>query len=155
MCERLLPRGTGLPVASRLASRFPVEFGFIPTALIVDLCPAPGCDGDDAFGVVDDGTPGAAAGIDDLIVGVPHADAEVAGAQVFPDVFDGVQLRRAAWEVQQADIGRRQACRLFGASPRLGRISTACAPGQTVLPPSAKCRLITSLLTQGMTKAGA
>lgn len=77
----------------------------IPAALTIDLCPTPGCDGDYAFGIVDEGIPGAAAGIDDLIVGVPHTNAEMIAAKVFPDVFDGVQLRRVAWEVQQGDVG--------------------------------------------------
>ena len=66
--------------------------GVIPAALKFDLCPFAGGDGSDAIGVCDEGVPGAAASIEDCLVGVEDPIAQVISAQELPDVFDGVEF---------------------------------------------------------------
>src|SRR5271168_1651223 len=66
----------------------------IPVRLKTDTCPRTGADGADPFWVADEEVPGALAGVDDGLVGVPDQVAELVAAQVFPDILHRVQLRR-------------------------------------------------------------
>ena len=68
--------------------RGPVRRRLIPAALRTDLCPLPGGDGRDDFGLLCEAVPRDAAGIDDGVVVVEDADGEPVGSQVLPDILD-------------------------------------------------------------------
>ena len=78
----------------------------IPTALSTDLRPFSGGDGSDCFWVVGEEVPGFAAGVDDVVVAVEDGDGEFVGAQVSPDVLDGVQFRSVGRQVQEGYVVR-------------------------------------------------
>ena len=59
-----------------------------PTARSSDLCPISAGDRSDGIWVVGEAVPGGAAGVDDSVVAVEHADREPVGAQILPDVLD-------------------------------------------------------------------
>jgi len=78
----------------------------IPTALISDVCPRPFGNRDHLCDIVDEGVPGSAAGLDDLLICFPNDVTEIVATQVFPDVLDWVQLRGIGWQTEQGDIVR-------------------------------------------------
>src|ERR1700678_1180800 len=85
---------------------FSLKLRFIPTGLIGDLCPWPFGHGSDGFDILDECVPCRAAGLDDLLVCVPHDVAEIVATQVLPDVLDWVQFRGIGWQTEQGDIAR-------------------------------------------------
>jgi hypothetical protein len=76
----------------------------IPAASKVDLCPLTSGDGSDAFWVCDEGVPGVAASVEDCVVGVEDAVAQVISAKELPDVFDRVKFGAIGRQGEQADI---------------------------------------------------
>lgn len=68
-----------------------------PWLTFMDYCgPVEAVDGFDGIGEVHQLVPYVAGGIDDVDVGLEHPVRKPVGAQVLPDVFDGVQFRRDA-----------------------------------------------------------
>src|ERR1700724_814684 len=60
----------------------PIHQGLIPTALIGDLCPWPCSNGGHLFDIVDEGVPGGAASLNDLLIRVPDDVTEIVGTQI-------------------------------------------------------------------------
>src|ERR1700730_2177474 len=78
----------------------PIHQGLIPTALIGDLCPWPCSNGGHLFDIVDEGVPGGAASLNDLLIRVPDDVTEIVGTQIFPDILDRVQFRGVGWQTE-------------------------------------------------------
>src|SRR3954447_19168014 len=76
----------------------------IPARLDTDTRPAAGCDRPDPVGIVHREAPGFGAGLDNGVIAVPNAVAELVAAQVVPDIFHRVQFRRVGRQRQQGDV---------------------------------------------------
>ena len=87
-------RGTKLTVPDNitLLTLPPYSPELIPVRLKADTRPLAGADGADSVWVVDEEAPGALAGVEDVVVGVPDRGAELVLAQVGPDVLHGIQF---------------------------------------------------------------
>src|SRR5258707_4839860 len=75
-----------------------------PTALIIDCCPCSGGDRRDALWILFKEVPCVAGFINDVVVVVEDGDREFVAAQIFPDVFDWVELRRVGWQTDEGDV---------------------------------------------------
>lgn len=64
----------------------------IPALLMIDTCPLATADRADSFGIVDEKTPGALTGIEDLLVRIPNKSAKLVLSKIGPDVLHWVQL---------------------------------------------------------------
>jgi len=76
----------------------------IPTRLNRDLRPFPRSDGCHSARVVYEEVPGIAAGFHDVVVCLPHPQAQLVAPQVLPDIFDRVQLRRIRRQLDEGYI---------------------------------------------------
>lgn len=70
------------------------------------MCPLPHSDGCDGVRLREEFSPSVAGGVDDGFVGFEDAVREPVGAQVLPDVFDRVQLRRPGGQEDRGDVLR-------------------------------------------------
>ncbi len=59
----------------------------IPAALIVDRRPFAGSDRRDSNGISDEPVPSVATSLDDVLVSIPDASAELVAAEIFPDIL--------------------------------------------------------------------
>ena len=76
----------------------------IPAGLSFDRCPFAGSDRRDADGVGTEPVPGVAASLDDVLVTLPDAPAELVAAEIFPDVLDRIEFGRVGWQAKQGDV---------------------------------------------------
>ena len=67
------------------------------------MAPIAESDGSDPCGCRED-VPGVAASVDDVVVGIVDADGEVVVADIFPDVYDGIQFGRVAQQAEQGNV---------------------------------------------------
>src|SRR5260370_10925022 len=83
----------------------------IPTALVIDCCPCSGGDRGNAVWILLKEVPCAAGFINDVVVVVEDGDGEFVAAQIFPDVFDRIELRSVGWQTDKGDVfGDRERC---------------------------------------------
>src|SRR5260221_4735360 len=68
------------------------------------MCPIAGGDRGYSIGRCDQGVPGAAARLDDSLVGLPDAVAQEILPEEFPDVFHWVEFRSIGWQRHQGDV---------------------------------------------------
>src|SRR4051812_25054299 len=144
------PRSSG-PRSS--CGRASAAAGLIPTALVADhFGPLGAGDRGEPVGRRHEPVPGVAAGRDDGVVVGPDPQAELVLAQVLPDVLDRVQLGAVARQRQEGEVLRDgEAAGRVPARPAPSSTTTACAPGATWRPISARCRPVASVLAYGRT----
>lgn len=98
-----------IPDVERITACLKQNVGsLIPTVLTVDLCPLPCSQGCHPFGIADECVPGGAAGLYDLLVGVPNGVSEIVAPQIFPNVLDRIKLRGIGRQSEQDDIVRHR-----------------------------------------------
>jgi len=110
----------------------------IPTPSIPDRCPIACCDGGDTSCFGGEGIPGGAASIDDGVIAVVDAVAQLVAAQKCPDILDRVQLGRVGRQAKQADVvwnaelfaGRVPSCAIEGENGVCARRHHAADFGQ-------------------------
>ena len=78
----------------------------IPDPLRIDRRPIEVTEGADAAGFVEEGVPGGAAGVEDVVLGRPQAVREEALAKVEPNPLDGVELGGIGRQEQRRQVGR-------------------------------------------------
>ena len=62
--------------------------------------------GGDGLWLGDEFAPGVTSGVDDVVIGFEDELREPVAAQELPDVFDGVQRRRAGRQEDRGDVAR-------------------------------------------------
>src|SRR5215207_3533089 len=92
-------------------------------ASLTDSRPLAGSDRGDPLGLGVEPEPCFGAGIDDRLVGIEHAVAELVAAQVGPDVLERVQLGAVRRQVQQGDV-------VGHAQPAAGPVPSGAVDGQ-------------------------
>lgn len=81
-----------------------VKIRIIPTALNLDRRPLAGCDGAHDIRLGDECPPSVAAGFDNGVVVLEDPIREEILAQILPDIFDRIQLRRIRRQRQQRHV---------------------------------------------------
>ena len=69
------------------------------------MCPVAQADGHDAPWLVDEGVPGIAAVVEQVLVGCEHTVGEPIVAHELPEVLDRVQLGALGWQGHEGDVG--------------------------------------------------
>ena len=78
----------------------------IPNPLKTDrCCPVESAEGTDPADFGEQGVPGRAAGVEDVVVARPETVREEALAQIQPDPLDRVQLGGVGWQEQRREVG--------------------------------------------------